>query len=156
MAFPRKIRLGIAKQVEIEELDRVEAVGTRVLLLLDGESPFVKTRLSQKGIDADQARACGERRLSGIPASLPLSGSRSIIPSEEREFLVVVCDHVRVGLKLSTRPIPVMNEQRLRCRLGVELCDPLGARIGVRDDVVHPHCKVLAIVLDRLDHPQHQ
>jgi hypothetical protein len=49
VAFPRKIRLGIAKQVEIEELDRVEVVGTRVLLLLDGESPFVKTRLSQEG-----------------------------------------------------------------------------------------------------------
>lgn len=95
MAFPRKIRLGVAEQTQVEELDRVEVVGTRVLLLLDGESPFIMTRLGQrKGIDAEQSRTCG--RLSGIPASLPLSGSRSITPSEERESPVVVCNHVRV------------------------------------------------------------
>lgn len=106
MAFPRKIRLRVAEQVEVEELDRVEVVGSRVLLLLDGKSPFINTRLGKrKGIDADQACACGKRRLSGIPASLPLSGSRSITPSEERKSPVVVCDDVQVGLKLSSCPI---------------------------------------------------
>jgi hypothetical protein len=112
VAFPRKIRLGVTKQAQVEELDRVEVVGTRVLLLLDGEPSLIDTRIQSRvreGVDADDARACGERRPFGIPASLPLSGSRSIIPSEERKSPVVVCDHVQVDL--DSRPVRFRSER---------------------------------------------
>lgn len=57
-----------------------------------------------------------------------------------------------INRELSNRQQP----QRIRRGLGAQLCHPPRPRIGIRDDVVRLDGSVLAIVLDRLDHPQYQ